>query len=289
MPQRLPAPPLRAFVKLLWISGSEAPRAGANANANANAREHVMPSGEMHLVFRLSGPPVRVFEEGASAPHAMGHAVVGGARSSFYAKEVVGPATSIGAQLYPGASEYLFGASSEELAERHTPLSDLWGGQAALALAQLQAAPTPDACMNVLEQWLAARLPVLRGLHPAVAQALRVAHGAQRVDALVRASGYSHRQFNALFRRAVGLSPKAYVRVLRFQSVLQQSHRLAALQAPADWADLALQAGFSDQAHFNREFRAMAGVTPEAYRQGVGAHAAHLQVKFVQDARKPPR
>jgi AraC-like DNA-binding protein len=268
MTQRLPAPHLRAFIKLIWISGTR--------EHLANAREHVMPSGEMHLVFRLTGPPVCIFEAGASLPRTVGHAVVGGARSAFYAKEVAGPSASVGAQLYPGASEYLFGATSEELAERHIPLGDLWGAQAAAALAQLQAAPTPEACMGVLEQRLAARLPVLRGLHPAVAQALRVAHGAQRVDALVRASGYSHRQFNALFRRAVGLSPKAYVRVLRFQSVLQQSHRLAGQQAPAAWADLALQAGFSDQAHFNREFREMAGVTPEAYRQGVGAHAAHL-------------
>lgn len=274
MLQRLPAPPLRAFVKSLWVS------APASTRAAASTHEHVMPSGEMHLVFRLSGPPVLLFDGPATGPHALGHAVVGGARSTFYVKDIAqaGGASimSVGAQLYPGASEFLFGASSDELAQRHTPLADLWGVHASLALEQLQSAPNPEACLCVLEQWLAARLPALRGLHPAVAQALRIAHGQQRVDALVRASGYSHRQLNALFRRAVGLSPKAYLRVLRFQSVLQRSHVLAAAQMPIAWADLAQQSGFSDQAHFNREFRAMAGVTPEAYRQLAGAHASHL-------------
>jgi AraC-like DNA-binding protein len=272
MLQRLPAPPLRAFVKMLWISASGASRAGAVAH------EHVMPSGEMHLVFRLSGPPVRLRDGPVGGVRELGYAMVGGARSSFYVKDVAAPAEAVGAQLYPGAAELLFGASSEELAGRHTPLADLWGAQAARALEQLQAAPTPAARLGVLEQWLAARLPAVRALHPAVAQALRIAHGSQRVEALVRASGYSHRQFNALFRHAVGLSPKAYVRVLRFQSVLQQSHRRACMQEPPSWADLALQSGFSDQAHFNREFRAMAGVTPEAYRKLVGAHAGHLSL-----------
>jgi AraC-like DNA-binding protein len=79
-----------------------------------------------------------------------------------------------------------------------------------------------------------------------------------------------------LFKRAVGLPPKVYARVLRFQSVLKQAHGMARLNRLVSWADLALQAGYSDQAHFSREFRAMAGVTPEAYRRQASEHANHL-------------
>ncbi|HSV55197.1 MAG TPA: AraC family transcriptional regulator, partial [Burkholderiaceae bacterium] len=188
-------------------------------------------------------------------------------------------AGSVGAQLYPGVAELLFGASSEELAGRHTPLEDLWGAHAGLALEQLQGVATPQARLGLLEALLAARLPAVRALHPAVAQALQQIGGPLRVEALVRQSGYSHRQFVALFKRAVGLSPKVYGRVLRFQSVLYQAHGLALSSEPVRWAELALDAGFSDQAHFNREFRAMAGVTPEAYRRQAPAHANHLALR----------
>lgn len=269
--QRLPAPRLRPFVKMLWVS-----EPSPGAPAGGAVLEHVLPTGGMHLVFRLSGTPVRLLQGPGDQAQTLGQAVVGGARSSFYVKDVSAPAGSVGAQLYPGTAQLLFGATSDELAERHTPLQDLWGPHAALALEQLLGAPNPAARLGVLEALLAARLPAVRALHPAVAQALRQIGHAPRVEDLVRNSGYSHRQFVALFRRAVGLAPKVYARVLRFQSVLHQAHALALTQEPVHWAGLAQDAGFSDQAHFNREFRAMAGVTPEGYRKQAPAQANHL-------------
>lgn len=68
--------------------------------------------------------------------------------------------------------------------------------------------------------------------------------------------------FIELFRSAVGLTPKHFYRVQRFAAVLR---RLATAGA-ADLADLATSAGYSDQAHLTREFRAFAGITPTQYR-----------------------
>jgi AraC-like DNA-binding protein len=74
-------------------------------------------------------------------------------------------------------------------------------------------------------------------------------------------SGYSHRRFAALFREAVGLGPKRYARVLRFEAALA---RIAADTRPG-WAELALDSGYCDQSHFQRDFRALAGITPGRY------------------------
>lgn len=266
--QRAPSARLRPFVQTLWAT-EPGPAVGACGI------EHVLPTGTMHLVFRLGGDPVRLLPAGQAA-QALGRAVVGGARTRFYVKAVSAPAASVGAQLYPGAAELLFGVPADALAECHTPLQELWGQRADEALEQLHAAPTLAARLNVMEALLLARLAPMRALHPAVAQALRHIEGPVTVQWLVQQSGYSHRQFSAQFQRAVGLAPKAYARVLRFQRVLHHLHGRARTGAHAEWADAAQAAGYFDQPHFNREFRAMAGVTPEAYRARLPAQPNHL-------------
>jgi AraC-like DNA-binding protein len=268
--KRYPTPPLRPFVKSLWVTDQTNVPLPAEIN-----REHVLPTGEMHLVFRLSDQPLRLFNDDADATgHILGCAIVGGARSTFYVRDISKPACSVGAQLLPGAARLLFGAPADELAERHTILDDLWGRSADLAREQLIEAGSPERRLDLLESLLAARLPAVRGLHPAVAQALEQFWTTTDVRKVVLASGYSHRQFIALFRHAVGLTPKLYCRVLRFQEALEH----VAADPSVSLVDLAIDAGYSDQPHFTREFREFAGVTPEQYRQVSPTSAHHVPV-----------
>ena len=267
--QRSPsAPHLRRFVSTVWASGATPP-------ASVARREHVLPTGAMHLVFRLSGPPLRLFDGTADAlGSTFGHAVVGGARAIFYARDVSVPTRSVGAQLRPGAAQALFGLPADALAGHHTPLDALWGRDAASALERLHAATTPTLQLDVLEALLAARLKGAQPVRPAIAHALRQLDNGVRVDDVVQCSGYSHRSLIALFREASGLAPKAYARVTRFQRLLSAVHTGPALR----WAELALDAGYSDQAHLGREFRAIAGVTPRAWRSAAPSSANHLPV-----------
>lgn len=63
------------------------------------------------------------------------------------------------------------------------------------------------------------------------------------------------------FKKYVGLTPKYYQRILRFNDVLQQIH----LQQQIDWPDVALLCGYSDQSHFIKEFRHFSGFNPSEY------------------------
>jgi len=268
--KRTPPPSLRPFVKSLWVTDQ------TNVEQPvAPYREHVLPTGEMHLVFRLSDNPLRLFaDDRDTTGRILGCAIVGGARSTFYVRDISKPQYAAGAQLLPGAAQLLFGIPADELAERHTLLEDLWDQSANLAYEQILEAGSPERKLDVLESLLAARFPVVRGLHPAVAQALEQFWTTSDVRKVVTGSGYSHRQFIALFRRATGLSPKLYCRILRFQKVLE---RISA--GPSDsLADLALDAGYSDQPHFTREFREFAGVSPEQYRKVSPASSHHVPV-----------
>ena len=258
-------------MKLLWVSDqASTPRLGGPA------RELVLPTGAMHLVVRLSEHPLRLYEHlDDPIGHVVGHAVVGGARAAAYLRDVSGPARSVGAQLLPGAALLLFGAGADELAGRHTPLEDLWGQCTDAARERLIAAGPAEAQLDAFESLLATRLPRVHGLHPAVAHALErfsTTHEARRV---VKESGYSHRRFIEVFRAAVGLGPKLYCRILRFQGALD----LVAARPETPLVDVALEAGYSDQPHFQREFREFAGVSPTRYRDLSPAFAHHLPLQ----------
>ena len=254
---RPPAPALRPFVSRVWaIDDGEASPAPA-------ARERVLPTGEMHLVIRLSERPVRLYPHpGSVAAHAVGLATVSGMRSESYLREVSAPVRSVGVQLHPTACPLLLGAPADELAGRHWALEDFWGAAAARVRQQLLDGGRLERQLDLFEALLAARVPRVHALHPAVALALERFTAGEPVGEVVRASGRSHRAFIALFRRAMGLSPKVYCRLQRFQRVMGR----LALDPAAPWSDVALDAGYSDQPHFGREFRELAGVTPGEYR-----------------------
>lgn len=266
MISRPPRPSLRPFVDRVWaLDGEGDPAPGAI--------EHVLPTGGMHLVFRLTAPLV-VLDRATGARNTMGHAVVGGARSTYYARDIGTPVQSVGAMLRPGAAELLFGVSAAELAERHTRLDDVWGNAADSCQDRLHEADGCEARLSMLESILAGRLPVVHGIHPAVVIALERFGTSTGVHTVVRESGYSHRHFIALFRHSVGLTPKTYSRVQRFRDAL----RMAAEGGPASLAAIASAAGYSDQAHFSREFLDFTGVTPATYRRIRPVQPSHLAV-----------
>jgi AraC-like DNA-binding protein len=64
-----------------------------------------------------------------------------------------------------------------------------------------------------------------------------------------------------VFNFEVGVKPKLFVRIRRFQRVLQQVHRLPLV----DWAQLALKQGYFDQSHLIRDFVAFSGISPADY------------------------
>ena len=190
------SPQLRPYVRQLWH---------ADSGAGASSREHVLPTGQMHFVFRLSGPPLRTYADAADqAGTVYDGPVVGGPRAGFYVKQTGAPVTSIGVQLLPGAAQALFGVSAGELAGAHTSLADLWGAQGWEALERIAEAGTPAQQLRMLDLVLCARLRGLHGLHPQVAQALGAFRQGLRIDTLVRDSQYSHRGFIAVFRQATG-------------------------------------------------------------------------------------
>jgi methylphosphotriester-DNA--protein-cysteine methyltransferase len=91
---------------------------------------------------------------------------------------------------------------------------------------------------------------------------LGASHGAARIEDLCRSLRVSRKHLRMLFLAHVGLPPKTYARMFRFRRVVDL---VQARRTPPDWAQLAMSCGYYDQAHFNREFREFAGLTPNEF------------------------
>ena len=72
---------------------------------------------------------------------------------------------------------------------------------------------------------------------------------------------FSSRHLNELFRKAYGISPKEFEKIVRFQNILIQ------LEQNKRIADAAIEAGYYDQSHLLKEFRSLVGITPKMYIQ----------------------
>lgn len=246
---------LLPFIRRIWVADV--------ADGGMHARERVLPTGLMHLALRLSGAPLIVFSDSRGAEgESAGMAVVGGARASSYVR-ALSSGRSVGVQLQPGAARLLFGAPADALAERHTSLGDVWGGDATELREHLASIDDPAAVLEAFEQFLMTRLPRVHGVDPAIAYALDRFRRSVPVKEVVGQIGWSHRRFIDRFRETVGMSPKRFCRVRRLARVL----RLAGQEPGTSLANLAVDAGYSDQPHFTREFRELTGMAPGEYRQ----------------------
>ena len=291
--QRRPLPPLDRWIECLWLCRSD-PR--------PRALERVLPSGGSQLILNLAEDETRVYRilpaKAGSHPSEMGVAsgemgvasgemgvasgfsrkaasggltcerspgcVLTGMSTRFHVIDTDEQAYVAGVVFRAGGTVPFVAPPAYELSDAEVPLEFLWGRSSVQRVRdQLLSAASPDAALDKLE---AALEQVWREkiAHPAVLYALRTFRAdpaVARVRKVTDEIALSPKRFIERFKADVGVTPKRYCRLLRFQRVVGQAHR----SAPADWAGLALDCGYFDQAHLIHEFREFSGLTPTAY------------------------
>ncbi|MGA3024412.1 MAG: AraC family transcriptional regulator [Bryobacteraceae bacterium] len=266
--RHIPQPPLSALVECLWYWE------GAPAT---HAKERLLPNGESAIIVNLRDEPIRVYDaRDITRCHSYGHAVLSGARSNCFVIDTRQQERVVGIQFRPGGAFPFFRMPASEVEGASIALDDVWPGRAVRDIReQLLAAPGVDAMFAILECSLLAQLARPPELHPAVAYALRnFCHcpSGSRVASVTERVGLSPRRFIELFHRQVGLTPKTFSRVRRFQQALRSVHGRSRI----DWAQVALDNGYYDQAHFIHDFQGFSGFTPSAYSSLATAHLNHV-------------
>ena len=250
-----PAPPLSEFIDRFWLCQDMSP----------HLKERILPSGTIELVINLREDEVRIYDPlRPERCKRFSGAVVSGTYSGCFVIDPAQHASILGVHFKPGGAFPFLGPPAGELADAHVDLETLWGPRAVELRERLCSAATPMARFRLLETALAARPFRPLEHHGAVPVALAAfgrADALPRVQEVVRSVGLSPRRFIEVFTAEVGLTPKLYGRIQRFQRA-----RALARQTPElDWAQLAVDCGYFDQSHLISDFRALSGLTPAEY------------------------
>ena len=235
-----PSEPLAFFVDYYWIVRWD-------LRGQPPYEQTILPHPNVNLVFEASG------------------AGIYGVDRSLFARRLSGQGKALGVRFRAGCFRPFWGAPISQLSDRVVPGVRVFGPLAEKTRVAIMSADTDGEMVGGAESLLFSCLPEPDPVASQVAELVSMINSnpsLRRVDQLSAVSGLSVRSLQRLFGDYVGVSPKWVMRRARLHE--------AALRAdggePVDWAALAIDLGYADQAHLTREFSATIGVPPSRYR-----------------------
>jgi AraC-like DNA-binding protein len=231
--------------------------------AGGQRRRH-LPSGRVVLI--IGAEKMRMVEgPGAAVPGASYQSFVAGLHDRPAVSEHDGIQAGVEVLLTPVAARTLLGVPMAEVAGDVVPLDDLLGAVAGELADRCASAPTWDERFAAVDDVLLRALEGAPAVDPRIARAWRslaTSGGSAPIGPLADELGWSRRHLADRFRHEVGVTPKVAARLLRFE----RASAALVTGASVSLATIAVACGYYDQAHLNREFKALAGCTPTAYR-----------------------
>lgn len=244
---------------------------------DARTHQRVLPDGCTDIIVRADADGVRAAVVGTMRTAQM---VVDAKRTLYVA-----------VRFKAGGSAPFLGMPLAPLTDCEADLSDLWGEDAERIAEAAATALDAEGAARALEHALLTRMGRVgvgsgedraRGLLIAATSALSRAGSARSVAAIAAELGVAERTLERVFNERVGLGPKSFGRIARFRRLVDALAPTTTPEAAApDWCGHAFAAGYYDQAHMIREFRALAGLAPTDYLRELCARA-EADVGFVQ-------
>jgi AraC-like DNA-binding protein len=226
-------------------------------------RERTFPNGLLEIIVHIGDRYRVVDERGSSLCPAV---CMTGVQLQHLVVEAPPVRTKvIGIRLTPAGAYAILGRPMHEIAGLTVDLEDVAGLAAAELAIACDRATTLEACARVAVEWVERQIGGRVGLAPVVSwmvAQIRGRSGNVSIGQLREQTGWSKARLASVFAEQVGVTPKYYARIIRFNRALKLIH--AETEA---FADVAASSGYYDQSHLNAEFRELSGFTPSEFQQ----------------------
>jgi AraC-like DNA-binding protein len=267
----VPRPPLSHLVRLLWLY---------EGYTQPHAKERALPTGEMQIIINLLEDKSRVYDrDDTDRCQTFRGALLSGAHSQYVVIGTAAQAFVLGVCFKPGGAFPFLRMPAGELRDTTVSLDTLWGAAAVDLRDQLLEAPTHQDRFEIIERVLLGELNRGFDRHAAVGFALRRFTALPHVATVAGVTGQvglSPKRFIQIFRDETGFTPKVFCRIRRFQRALGAMEGGMKGPRSVEWANVALDCGYFDQAHFIHDFRAFSGINPTSYLAHRTPHRNHV-------------
>ncbi len=246
-----PSPHLCGAIKHFWALEH-------SAQADASP-EPVMPDGCIEIVFNFSDRFRKFYADGASSFQP--RTLIAGQMSRGILIAPSGAVDLFGIRFRPAGFFGLFGFPAAELTDRIEDVSDIWSSLEPLLYERLVSLSSFEERVTAFEEYVLKNFPSTNGTAKEIDHAVAMLADNTPVRQLAKDLGWSERRLERHFLRTVGVKPKLFARISRFQRLLKmlESGEVSAL------ADAAVAAGYYDQPHMNRDFAEFAQTTPTEF------------------------
>lgn len=242
-------------------------------SAQIDHRDDVFSSSAVPTVFvdecKADSPRVAVPSTGVQLVVRLGRHVPGGfdihalgPRYKVHRKLIRSGQRAIFAHLPLGTCQVILGKPASEFVGHIVPLNDLWDAASREHLEeQLAVATDTGAAVAALKAVIAERLEPETDRNTRLVQSAAHRLESRNVVCVADELGVSERHLRRVFREVVGLSPKMFFKLMRFERAL----KAAKASSDSSWSNIAMSAGYYDQAHMIADFRSIAGATPRQF------------------------
>lgn len=227
--------------------------------------ERFLPDGNLELIISLDDEPEHVYHnESLREIQTCRKGWASGLRTRPISIPAGSGTTKLIVIFRAGMAHPFFPVPMSEISDIVVDADMLWGNEFGILRERILEESDVKRKFAVTEEFLTGMLGSETELNPCVEFAVRGIGGDPSGTRLAKLSdriGYSQKHLITMFKKNVGTTPKAYLRVMRFQKAVAEIES----RADYDWTEIALESGFYDQAHFINDFRELSGFTPGEY------------------------
>lgn len=248
----LPSASLSSLIKCYWsLEGQELP----------GTHQRVFPDGCIELVFHYGGLFRKYHENGTI--HTQPRSFIHGQLTRFIEIGSSGKVGIFSVRFRPHGLISFTNISTHEINDDNIQVTDIWGAEGRELESRMLEAANNEQRVQIIEQFLLGQLQATAtsGLIKHCVLLINQANGVINIEDLSASLNIGRRHLERQFIDAVGLNPKQYARITRFQHVLS----LVEQKRYHTLTTLAHNTGFYDQAHFIKDFREFTGLSPKQY------------------------